>query len=115
LNIETRAGPHVETEVYNTACIEPVVATLDCCTIAFSGTALYLLPHVRSRIAASFKGFGGQSVYPALGAGSAALESAWRLSFWCFLTADFKVLRPMVAFRVRLPTASRPTRSTKAS
>ena len=52
--------------------------------------------------------------YPQLRAGSAA-ELACRLSFWYFLTADFRVLRPRVALRVRLPTASRPTRSTKVS
>jgi hypothetical protein len=34
---------------------------------------------------------------------------------WYFLTADLSVLRPRVASLVQLPTASRPTRSTKAS
>src|SRR5918995_4388823 len=52
--------------------------------------------------------------YPPQRAGSAA-DPACRLSFWYFLTADFRVLRPRVALRVRLPTASRPTRSTKVS
>lgn len=52
--------------------------------------------------------------YPPQRAGSAA-EPACRLAFWYFLTADFRVLRPRVALRVRLPTASRPTWSTKVS
>src|SRR3954465_4680457 len=51
LNFETRASSHVGTEIYNTVYIEPLVPTLVCWTIAFSGTAPYLLPHVRSRIA----------------------------------------------------------------
>ena len=52
--------------------------------------------------------------YPPQLTGSAA-ERACKLSFWYFLTADFRVLRPRVALRVRLPTASRPTWSTKVS
>src|ERR687894_725753 len=38
-----------------------------------------------------------------------------RLSLWYFLMADLRVLRPRVALRVRLPTTSRPSPSTKVS
>ena len=52
--------------------------------------------------------------YPPFGEGSPT-GSAKSISFRYFLTADFRVLKPRVAFLVRLPTASRPTLSTKAS